>query len=401
MHKNAGRLFSASCVALIVTAMTFAIRGNIMDQLGQQFHLSATELGWVVGTAFWGFTLSMLIGGSLCDVVGMGRILALAFVGHLAGILLTIFAQGFWSLFVSTLFVGLANGCVEAAANPMVATLYPDNKTTKLNHFHAWWPGGLVIGGIVAYALDKWHVGWQIQIATMLVPTFIYGAAFLGQEFPATERVTSGVSTASMFAECGRPLYLFMICCMAMTAITENGTNQWIPYLLQSPDAPGILVFSWVASLMTVGRLFAGPVVHKINPTGMLVGSSAFAALGLYSLSLARGPMAFAAAVIYAMGVCYFWPTMLGFVSERLPKSGAVGLSVMGGAGMLSASFALPAIGKLYDKSYSAAISQGASREAAQAAGGSGVLGSMVILPCILIVAFTALMLQQRGKEHP
>ena len=134
---NPARLFRASCVALIVTAMTFAIRGGIMSQLGREFHLSATELGWVVGTAFWGFTLAMVFGGPLCDVVGMGRLLAVAFAGHVAGIVLTIFAQGFWSLFISTLFIWLANGMVEAAANPLVATLYPDDKTTRLNHFHA------------------------------------------------------------------------------------------------------------------------------------------------------------------------------------------------------------------------------------------------------------------------
>src|SRR5258706_4025516 len=286
---HAGRLFNASCVALITTAMAFAIRGGIMSQLGREFHLSAEELGWVVGTAFWGFTLAMVIGGSLCDIVGMGRLLAIAWIGHVAGIVLTIYATGFWSLFISTLLVGLANGCVEASCNPLVASLYPDDKTTKLNLFHAWFPGGLVIGGLVVYFLEKLHLGWQVQIGTMLLPTAIYGIMFIGQGFPQTERVTSGISTADMFKECLRPLYLFMICCMFLTAATENGTNQFITFLLESSGVPSILVLVWITGLMTVVRLFAGPVVHRVSPPGMLLISAVFSVIGLVFLSMAQG----------------------------------------------------------------------------------------------------------------
>ena len=395
---HAGRLFNASCVALITTAMAFAIRGGIMSQLGREFHLSAEELGWVVGTAFWGFTLAMVIGGSLCDVVGMGRLLVIAWIGHIAGIVLTIFSTGFWSLFISTLLVGLANGAVEAACNPLVASLYPDDKTTKLNLFHAWFPGGLVIGGLVVYFLDKLHLGWQMQIGTMLLPTVVYGIMFIGQSFPQTERVTSGVSTADMFKECLRPLYLFMICCMFLTAATENGTNQFITFLLESSGVPSILVLVWITGLMTVGRLFAGPVVHRVSPPGMLLISAVFSVIGLVFLSMAQGQMAFVAAFFYAVGVCYFWPTMLGFVSERLPKTGALGLAVMGGAGMLSASVALPVMGRIYDSGLAAAATAGIAGDAAKIAAGASVLRWMAILPVVLIVAFAALAFHQRGK---
>src|SRR5690242_2210559 len=170
-----GRLLNASCIALITTAMAFAIRGGIMSQLGGEFHLSAEELGWVAGTAFWGFALAMVFGGPLCDVVGMGRLLVIAWICHVIGIILTILSTGFWSLFISTLLVGLANGSVEAACNPLVATLFPDDKTTKLNLFHSCFPGGLVIGGLASYFLGKAGFGWQWQIATMLVPAAIYG----------------------------------------------------------------------------------------------------------------------------------------------------------------------------------------------------------------------------------
>src|SRR5687768_9387357 len=148
MEKTINRsgLFWASCIALIVTAMTFGIRAGILGPLGQEFGLNARELGIVTGTAFWGFTLAMIIGGPLCDVIGMRVLLIIAFIGHVAGIVLTIFATGFWSLFISTLDLGISNGMVEAACNPLITSMFPDKKTEKLNLFHLWYPGGIVIG---------------------------------------------------------------------------------------------------------------------------------------------------------------------------------------------------------------------------------------------------------------
>lgn len=157
--QQRGQLFLASCIALIVTAMSFAIRGDAIAALGKQFVLTNEQLGWVALTAFWGFTLAMMIGGPLCDVLGMGRLLWVAIVGHFVGIVMTIFATGFWPLFISTLIFGLANGCVEAACNPLIATLYPDQKIKRLNLFHVWFPGGIVIGGLAAYAITQAGIG--------------------------------------------------------------------------------------------------------------------------------------------------------------------------------------------------------------------------------------------------
>jgi MFS family permease len=133
---NANRLFRASCIALIVTAMSFALRGAAAAAWASEFHLNNEQVGWINSTAFWGFTLAMVFGGPLCDALGLGRIVGLAFIGHAAGILLTIFAWDFWSLCGGTMIFGIANGSVEAACNPLIATIYPTNKTTKLNHFH-------------------------------------------------------------------------------------------------------------------------------------------------------------------------------------------------------------------------------------------------------------------------
>lgn len=355
---NRGRLFVASCVALIVTAMSFAIRGDIMGALEAEFSLDKEQLGTIASTAFWGFTLAMVIGGPLCDVLGMKRLAWFAFVGHLTGILVTIFATGFWTLFAGTLAIGIANGFVEAACNPLIATVYPEEKTKKLNHFHVWFPGGIVIGGLGAFALTQMEMGWQWKMGLMLVPLAGYALLFIGQKFPVTERVASGVSMGQMFRECLRPLFLVMIFSMLLTASTELGPGQWIPNILTfTAGVSGILVLCWINGLMAIGRGMAGPIVHKLSPPGVLLTSAVLSGVGLFLLSQADHPAtAFGAATVFAVGVCYFWPTMLGFVAERLPRTGALGLSAMGGAGMLAVSITLPLMGNIYDARIDAAV---------------------------------------------
>ena len=363
--------------------MTFAIRGDSMDPWSRQFSLSKEEVGWIVGTAFWGFTLSIFIGGQLVDLLGMGRFLALAFLAHVLGIALTIFANGFWMLFAGTLGIGMANGFVEAAVNPLTATIYPDQKTEKLNALHVWFPGGIVIGGLVSFALTKMNLGWEVKMAVILVPTIIYGLMFLGQRFPPTERVQHGVSTAGMYKEALRPLFLIWVFCMLLTAATELGPNQWIPDILtKTAGLQAILVLVWINGLMAVGRNFAGAFVHRLSPIGLLIGSAALSAIGLFALSVANSPVtAFAAATIFAIGICYFWPTMLGVTSERFPSGGALLLAIMGGAGMLSVSIILPVMGKIYDEQ-----------------GPNMALRYIVILPLVLIGIFGAVWLYDRGR---
>lgn len=404
---NAQRLFAASCVALIVTAMSFALRGGAAGDWATEFNLTNEQVGWINGTAFWGFTLAMVFGGPLCDALGMKRIVWLAVLGHLGGILLTIFAWDYWSLYAGTLIFGIANGSVEAACNPLIATLYPKDKTTKLNHFHVWFPGGVVIGGLAAFALGHLGLGWKVQFATMLVPTAIYGWMFLGQAFPRTERVESGVSTGAMFGACVRPAFLLMVICMLLTAATELGPGQWIPNVLTNAGVSGILVLVWITGLMAVGRMFAGVFVHRLSPLGMLLGSAILSTLGLYAMSHTAGAMLFAAATVFAVGVCFFWPTMLGYVSESFPKTGALGLAIMGGAGMLSVSFVLPVIGRFYDSGIAERLAGRASAAlpapewaGVQAAAGLETLGRVAVLPAILAGVFL-IMLLLRKKSAP
>jgi len=397
------RLFTASCLALIVTAMSFALRGGATGDWITQFHLTNEQAGWVNGTAFWGFTLAMMFGGPLVDTLGFKRILGIAFVGHIAGVLLTIFAWDFWSLFTGTLLFGIANGSVEAACNPLVATLYPKDQTTKLNHFHVWFPGGIVIGGLLAFLFGKLGLGWQAQFATMLLPAVAYGFLFLGQSLPQTERVQRGESTGSMFAACLAPGFILMVGCMLLTAATELGSGQWIPNILSHAGVSGILVLVWINGIMAVGRMFAGPFVHKLSPAGMLVMSAVLSTLGLYAMSHASGNLLFGAATIFAFGVCFFWPTMVGYVAENYPKTGALGMAVIGGAGMLSVSFVLPIIGKWYDQGIAARTPDGAAPAAdalaaIQSAAGLEALGRVAVLPLVLTVVFGALFLLRRRE---
>ena len=386
MHNilhNRSRLFFASSVALIASAMTFAIRGDIMAQLGLHFQLTKEQVGWVAGAAFWGPTLSVLVGGQLCDLLGMQNLLRLAFLAHGLGIALTIMAPGFWVLWAGTLSIGLANGLIEAAINPLVATLYPEQKTHKLNVLHAWFPGGIVVGGLVAFACTSLHFGWQIKMAIILLPTITYGLLFVGTKFPSTERVQLGVSTGAMYRQAIRPQFLVWVVCMILTASTELGPNQWIPDILtSSAQLAGILVLVWINGLMTVGRLAAGPVLHRLSPVGLLIGAAGISAAGLFWLSTVSSPLpAFAAATVFAIGICYFWPTMLGVTAERFPAGGALVLGIMGAAGNLSVAIALPIMGRIYDT------------ESPQAA-----LRSVVILPLCLIVFFTAIWISDRKK---
>lgn len=418
-------LFRASCIALIVTAMSFAIRGNILGDLGKRFGLSNEQMGFINGMAFWGFGISIFIGGWLCDVVGMGRLLIFAVVGHAVAIVTTVLANGsnaYMMLVLGMLAFGLANGFVEAACNPLIATLYPDEKIKRLNRFHVWFPGGIVIGGLVSYGLAQSKIGgtdhnWQIQMLTMVIPLVIYGAMFVGKKFPATERSASGISMKEMFLACLTPLFIVLMICMTMSAATELVTGGWIPNILTfTTGQAGILFLVLVNGLMAIGRTFAGEIVHRISPIAMLIGSSTFGAIGIFLFTKAdSGTTATIAAVIFAVGVCYFWPTMLGVTSERFPRTGAFGISLMGGIGSIATAIWNPIVGKFYDRGIDQAIAPlGKTKDAlmnaaantsdakawaeAQAAGGKAGLSVLLYLPIILLCVFIVIFLYDKSR---
>ena len=409
MSKNIqhNKLFVASCLALLVTSLSFGIRAGVLNQQGIDFNLTSAQLGTIAATAFWGFPLAMLVGGIIVDIIGMKRLLVLAFAFHLLGIVLTIYATGYWSLFFSTLLIGIANGTVEAACNPLVTALYPDNKTTKLNHFHLWFPGGIVIGTLVVFLFSKIGLSTQMQVGVMLIPTVLYGYFFSKLDFPVTERVSSGVSSAEMYKSLLNPLFIFMIICMFGTAITELFTGQWIDILLKNVSDNAILLLTIETGIMVIGRGFAGPVVKQFSPQGVLLISAVLAAVGLYLLGHTSGNMLFVGAIIFGIGVCYFWPTMIGFVAENLPKTGAVGLNLMGGAGMFAVSVYMIFMSDFYEKLVAANIPQGTAADdlanvtnEAKKLAGPEVINATLMIPLVLVVAFAGLNWYMKNKKQ-
>ena len=368
---------------MVALALTFTVRGDILEDLSRQFQLNKEQLGLISGAAFWGFTLAIFTGGQLCDVLGMGRLMALGFMGHTIGTLSIILAGGFWQLWFGTLILGLANGFVEGAINPLISSVYPEQKTEKLNALHAWFPGGILLGGIVTYGLTEMNSSWQAKMVLILIPTMIYGLLLRGQRFPLTERVQYGIPVREMYKQAVRPQFLVWIFCMFLTASTELGPNQWIPNILTSTaHLPGILVLAWINGIMAAGRLFAGSLVKRLSPIALLIAAACFSAIGLLGLSLARSPLpTFITATVFAVGICYFWPTMLGVTSERFPVGGALLLAIIGGAGNLSVAVVLPIMGRIYD-----------------ARGPEVVLRDVVLLPLILIAVFSAIWLHDRSK---
>jgi MFS family permease len=392
-------LFNASCMALVVTAISFGTRGGFIVPWMEEFNLTGAEVGWIVGTAFWGFTLAMVLLGPLVDILGIGKVIMIAFICHVIGLTMTIFATGFWTLFFSTMFIGIANGSVEAGCNPLITALYPNDKTAKLNRFHMWFPAGIVIGGLVVYFLGNMGIGWRMQTAVMLIPTFAYGLMFLRQKFPETERVTMGASYKDMLKACVSPLFLLMAFLMIMTAAIELGSNQWIPALFKNAVSNmlgeggigAILILVWISLVMALARLFAGPVVHRLSAVGVLLFSAVVSGLGLYLMSVTTDIMLFVSATVFALGVAYFWPNMLGVVAEKVPTSGALGLAIMGGIGFLGGAIAQPTLGKIYDIQL---LKLGNELQA-----GAVTLQFAIILAIILSVAFLMLFLKFRRQS--
>ncbi|MBE0370820.1 MFS transporter [Pseudoalteromonas aurantia] len=397
-HIQSNKLFIACCLALTVTAMTFAIRAAILTQLSQDFALTDTELGWVNAMAFLGFPVATVIGGLLYNTLGAKKLLVVAFIGHVIGLALTINAVGFWSLIISSFCIGFANGAVEAGCNPLVVQLYKNNKTTMLNRFHVWFPGGIVIGACVAMGMSHLALSWQSQIAIMFIPTGIYGYLIVRHTFPRTQTVQAAtvVNVKSLLS----PLFIFMAFCMSLTAVTELGTQQWIERILGASGASPMAIMAMVTGLMAVGRYFAGPLVHALNATGVLLVSAIFATLGIFLMSVASGVEVYIAAFFFALGVTYFWPTMLGFVAEKLPQTGAIGLSLMGGIGMLSVSIWSPVIGNWIDLSREYALQRNLSAAQAELIAGQTTLGYLMIFPCVLIFAFSILLAYQRKNNN-
>jgi predicted MFS family arabinose efflux permease len=418
-HKP--KLFLLSVLALATAGMAFGIRGDIGGALQAHFFdpidpaNSARLIGEVVGILFLGFAFAIAIGSPLLDFLGMGRLMGLSSLCFTAGTLVVLFADHlkgslsvYWILWTGMLLTGIGQGLVETVINPLAATLYPEDKTHKLNVLHAWWPGGIIIGGLISFGMGKLGFGWQAKLSVVLLPAVVYGAMILGTKFPPTERVAAGVSAGSMFKELKRPLFIVLWLAMFLTAAAELAPGQWVDIALtRTVGMKAIILLIYVSGLMFVMRHFAGTLAQKLSPIGLLWVSSLLASAGLLLLSVANSPLTgLLAATVWGIGVCYMWPTMLASASERFPRGGALLLGLMGTAGTLSIKFVLPWMGSIFDRTK---IKVAGGEEAFKALTGdrlNEVLGMaaqqsfrmVAILPAILLIVFGAIWLHDRSR---
>jgi MFS family permease len=406
-ETNRSRLLWAGFMAILAAGVGFSIRAGILGQWADQYGFTGSDLGLITGGGLTGFGIVILLSSLIADKFGYGRLMALAFIMHVASAILTLYTgqayetggkeAAFQCLFWGMFLFAIGNGIAEAVVNPLVAALYPKEKTHYLNILHAGWPGGLVVGGLAAYFMSastgadgevlKKAVGWQTQIALFLIPVVIYGVMLFGQKFPKSEAGEQGVSYRDMLRELGMlgvavicillgmffksdlgwstaaaggaagaiwllyamyagfsvgPWMLaFLLVIHAMVGYVELGTDSWIGKItgaIMASPKKGLLLFVYTSGLMFTLRFFAGPIVHKISPLGLLFVSAVFGALGLTMLGGAQTVVfCVVAATVYALGKTFFWPTMLAVVSERFPKGGAITMGAVGGVGMLSA----------------------------------------------------------------
>jgi MFS family permease len=372
--SNEKFLFWASFLTLIAAGMGFAITSDINTAWGRQFGFTQTELGYITGWGFAGFGLTIIFFSFFADLVGYGPLMVVAFVLHILSVALTLAAPyafnhfgkdwAFWCLFLGQGSLSLANGTCEAVINPLTASLFPTNKTHWLNILHAGWPGGLVLGATVAWIFNQLKVeSWQIRWAIILVPMLLYGTLMVGRSFPKSEARISGVSLARMAATLVAPLLLFLFLLHALVGFVELGTDRWITDITKTvlkDENTALLAFAWTNILMFTLRFFAGPIVHRISPVGLLFCS---AVLGTAGLLLLGSPMInttslwLGAVTVYGIGKTFYWPTMLGVISERFPQGGALALGFSGGIAMISAGLiGVPCIGYMQDRAATAAL---------------------------------------------
>jgi len=363
---NRTQVFVGSCLALLPTAFSFVLVSNILNQLKAEFILTNYEVGLIGGAALWGMCVSLLLVGPFLERIGLKNGAIGAFGGHLVGV--TLFLAGyplagdpvaFWILFLGAIGMGFGNGMIEVTGNPLVASLYPEEKTTMLNRFHAFFPGGMVLGGVLGWLMvQAGDVGpinighWTWQMAVVYVPVVAYGMLLLPEQLPETERERAGIPIREMFRyTLTHPLFWLLVALKFCTLGLEMGAMRWIPEVLQAAGIHGILVLAWISGIMMLLRFFAGPVVERLSPTGMLLGASLLTGTGLYLFALLEptATTVMLAATIFAVGVAFFFPTMVGLLSERLPRTGSLGMVLMIGIGFIAGGAAAPIMGDIAD----------------------------------------------------
>jgi MFS family permease len=406
------KLFIISLMALFTAGLSAALRASIAGDLQVNYldemdlARSTIMIGEILGVSFLGFAFTLFFASPLLDAVGMSRLLMLSGLCFVGGTAAVIFADRFataenvyWYLWSGMLLSGVGWGLVEGTINPLTTSLYPDDKTNKLNILHAWWPAGLIVGGLAGIGLGSLGLNWKYQFALVVIPALVYGWMLTGTRFPQTERAAAGISMRDMLMEIWRrPSFFLWLGAMLLTAASELAPGQLVDLVLtRTVGMQGILLLVYVSGLMFVMRHFSSPVVRVLTPVGLMWCSCLLAAIGLYLLSIADSPVSgMFAATVWGLGVCFMWPTMLATASERYPRGGSFFIGLMGAAGAVSIHFVLPELGSIFDRAkqeFAGGIEafsalQGDELDAALSYASQTTFQSIAILPLILLVVF-------------
>jgi len=392
---NASRLLWAGFTAILAAGIGFGVRGGILANWGADFGFTGAQLGAIGGAGFTGFCFGIIIGGVVVDKIGYGKLVLAAFLFHVLSAFITFAAvagqaqeTAFLFLYWGTFVFALANGTLEAVANPLVSTLYPKSRTHYLNILHASWPAGMVVGGLIGWTLGAAGVSWKVQLGLFLIPTVVYGLMFMGQKFPKSEAAAKGLKIGDMLREVGilgaavacyllvlffsgalnlpagvswgigfvllaavgvmtkfsigSVLLFVLFITHALIGAVELGTDGWIQNITGNILTPeqGKILFVFTSMLMFALRFCAHFIESRlrISPIGLLLICSVLAVIGLNMVSgITTFLGALVALSVYAVGKTFFWPTMLAVVGDRFPRTGAIAMSIMGGIGMMSA----------------------------------------------------------------
>lgn len=354
-----GKLMWASFLTLVASGVGFATRTAAGGAWEREFGLAGDQFGAILGAGFLGFAIMIFFGGVLVEKLGYKLLLGLAFVLHLASAGMLFMATPMFAgwqeadpetatqkvfdlLFWSAFLFSICQGLYEAVINPLIAQLYPENQTHYLNILHAGWPGGMIIGGLFAAGFmgdNAWftELPWYLAMSSFGIFVIAYGVLALPEKFPPTVGESSDAGFGKVFSCFLSAPFILLIGLHALIGYMELGVDSWMTKLMENLLENSVLVLVYTSALMFILRFFAGPIVHKVNPIGLLFGSSVIACIGLIWLSqpIAGVTAMFVAVTFYSFGKAFLWPTMLGVCGERYPQSGAIAMGAIGAAGML------------------------------------------------------------------
>ncbi|MEO9969879.1 MAG: MFS transporter [Hyphomonadaceae bacterium] len=421
---NRDRLFWIGVLALFTAAMLFGLRAGLVGNMRDEIYAGTPNpgelIGGAFGAAFLGNAFTLFAASPLLDKIGIGNVLRGAAVCFVLGVVLAVGApfiadaalarNAFW---FAMLLQGVGWGGQESAINPMTTALYPEDKTHRLNVLHAWWPAGIVVGGLIGFGVSQFDLPWKFAMSVALLPALGVIVLAMGIKFPPTERQADGISFKDMMLEIFRaPGFLLWFGAMFLTASVELAPGQWVNAALSAKVGfNAVIVLVYVSALMFVMRHFAGPLAHRLSNPGLLWVSSLLAMIGLYMMAQANSALTvLGAATLWGTGVCFMWPTMMASVAERYPRGGSWFIGLIGSAGALAIYFVLPLLGRMYDRSMAEYAGGDAALETLRASGAAEALTELeakaapeafefvAMFPIVLLVLFGVIWIWDRVK---